>query len=110
MRYEVSTGLTPRDALELAIIRFGPRGAGLNIAAQTNLSLVFQGGGGHIAIQAQTGQKTILELETREWDFAVRKFMAEVSRLPPWWSRWWPRKKTATRPPSFQVLHDGDNQ
>jgi hypothetical protein len=84
MRYEVSTGLTPREALELAITHFGPRGAGLHIISQTNLSLVFQGGGGHIA------------------------FMANVSRLPRWWARWWPRKKTAARPPSFQVLNNGD--
>lgn len=108
MRYEVITGLTPREALELAITHFGPRGAGLHIVSQTNLSLVFQGGGGHIALSAQPGKKTTLEIETREWDFAVRAFMAQVSRLPRWWSRWWPRNKTDKRPPSFQVLNNGD--
>lgn len=108
MRYEVTTGLTPRQALELAMTHFGPHGAGLHIVSQANLSLVFQGGGGHIAISAQAGKKTTLEIETREWDFAVREFMAQVSRLPRWWSRWWPRKKTAARPPSFQVLNNGD--
>ncbi len=108
MRYEVSTGLTPRQALELAITHFGPQGAGLSIVSQTNLSLGFQGGGGHVAISAQAGKKTTLEIETREWDFAVREFMAQVSRLPRWWSRWWPRKKTAERQPSFQVLNNGE--
>jgi len=110
MRYEVSTGLSPRQALERAIMHFGPDGAGLHITTQTNLSLVFQGGGGHVAIAAQPGPKTTLDIETREWDFAVREFMAQVSRLPRWWSRWWPRQKTAARPASFQVLDNGDAQ
>jgi hypothetical protein len=39
---------------------------------------VFKGGGGYVAITAQPGDKTTLELETREWDRAVRQFMAEV--------------------------------
>jgi hypothetical protein len=89
---------------------FGPNGAGLYLIRQTNLSLVFQGGGGHVAIQAQPGQKTTLDIETREWDFAVREFMAQVSRLPRWWSRWWPWQKTTARPASFQVLNNGNDQ
>jgi hypothetical protein len=108
MRYAVITGLTPRQALELAITHFGPQGAGLSIVSQTNLGLEFQGGGGHVMISAQAGKKTTLELETREWDFAVQEFMAQVSRLPHWWSRWWPRKKTAARPSSFQVLNNDE--
>ena len=108
MRYEVRTDLSPREALERAIIHFGPQGAGLHLVTQSNLSLVFQGGGGHIAIQAQPGPKTVLDIETREWDFVVRTFMAEVSRLPRWWTRWWPWKKAAARPASFHVLNNDD--
>jgi hypothetical protein len=78
LRYEVTTKLTPQEALARAITYFGPGGQGLEITSQGNLSLVFQGGGGYVAITAQPGDKTTLELETREWDYAVRQFMAEV--------------------------------
>jgi hypothetical protein len=78
MRYEVTTKLTPQEALARAIAYFGPGGQGLAIMSQGDLSLVFQGGGGHVAITAQPGDKTTLELETREWDYAVRQFMAAV--------------------------------
>ena len=72
MRYQVITTLTPRQALEQALADFGPGGLGLQITSQTNLGLVFRGGGGHIAVTAQPGAETTLELETREWDYAVR--------------------------------------
>jgi len=66
MRYGVVTALTPREALEQAIAAFGPGGRGLQIVSQTNLGLVFQGGSGYIAVTAQPGAKTTLELETRD--------------------------------------------
>ena len=75
MRYEVTTGLTPREALERATTYFGRGGMGLKAISQTPQSLVFQGGGGHVAITVKPGATTTLELETREWDFAVRQFM-----------------------------------
>jgi len=107
MRYGVVTELTPRQALEQALADFGPGGLGLQIVSQDNLGLVFQGGGGYIAITAQTGTTTTLELETREWDSAVHRFMAQVSRRRPWWQRWWRRKRSgASRPTSFTILHD----
>ena len=105
MRYQTTTELTPRQALEQAIADFGPGGAGLQITSQNNLGLVFQGGGGHIAVTAQPGTETTLELETREWDYAVQQFMARVHRRRPWWQRWWHRKRPGTsRPASFNVI------
>src|ERR687888_793163 len=88
MRYQVTTPLTPREALEQALADFGPGGLGLQLTSQTNLNVVFQGGGGHIAVTAQPGAQTTLDIETREWDYAVEKFMARVSRRRPWWQRW----------------------
>jgi hypothetical protein len=82
MRYEVKTQLTPEAALQRAIGYFGPQGIGLEITDQNQACLIFQGGGGHVAVTACPGkepkEKTRVELETREWDYAVRKFMAEV--------------------------------
>lgn len=67
MRYQVTTTLTPRQALEQALADFGPDGLGLQITSQNNFGLVFQGG--HIAVTAQPGAETTLALETREWDY-----------------------------------------
>src|SRR5688572_18115064 len=50
MRYEVTTGLTPREALEQATAYFGRGELGLQAVSQTPHSLAFQGGGGHVAI------------------------------------------------------------
>jgi hypothetical protein len=105
MRYHVTTPLTPREALEQAIADFGPGGLGLQLTSQTNLSLGFQGGGGHITVTAEPGAPTTLDLETREWDYGVQQFMARVQRRRPWWQRWWRRKPPSTaRPASFTVL------
>ena len=105
MRYQVTTPLTPREALEQALADFGAGGLGLQLTSQTNLSLVFQGGGGHITVTAEPGAKTTLELETREWDYAVEQFMVRVQRRRSWWQRWWRRKQPDTsRPVSFTVL------
>ena len=82
MRYEVVTKLTPQETLQKAIAHFGPQGEGLDIVDQNAACLVFQGGGGHVAVTAcpgnAPGDKTTVELETREWDNAVRKFMSRV--------------------------------
>jgi hypothetical protein len=80
MRYEVTTSLKPQQALDRAITYFGPQGFGLEITTKDESCLVFQGGGGHVAVTVQPGDtaKTTLEIETREWDHAVRQFMAEI--------------------------------
>jgi len=105
MRYQVTTSLTPREALEQALADFGPSGLGLQLMSQTNLRLVFQGGGGHIAVTAEPGATTTLEIETREWDYGVQQFMGRVQRRRPWWQRWWHSKRPGpSRPASFTVL------
>src|SRR2546429_7843624 len=83
MRYQVTTSRTPREALEQALADFGPGGLGLQLTSQTNLSPVFQGGGGHIAVTAEPGAKTTLELETREGGYGVEQFMARGPRRGP---------------------------
>ena len=105
MHYEVITGLTPRAVFEHAIVHFGPRGAGLQLALHTSHNLVFQGGGRHVVLTVKPGPQTILALETHTWDEAVQQFMAQVSRRR-WWSRWWRRRKPAgSLPLMFPMLH-----
>jgi hypothetical protein len=80
MRYEVSTKLSPQEAIVYAKDYFGPHGVGLNIMDELETCITFEGGGGHVSVVACAGEKrTTLELETREWDYAVRQFMHKVS-------------------------------
>jgi hypothetical protein len=37
-----------------------------------------RGRGGYVAITTQAGHKTTVELETREWDRAVERFMQQA--------------------------------
>ena len=78
MRYEVITTLTPQQVAERAAAHFGPPGFGLEITSQDERCLVFEGGGGYVAVTTQPGDKTTVELETREWDRAVEQFMRQV--------------------------------
>jgi hypothetical protein len=78
MRYEVTTRLTPQEALDRASAHFGPQGEGLEITGRDEHGIVFQGGGGYVAVTAQPGEKTVLELTTNEWDRAVQEFMSQV--------------------------------
>ena len=79
MRYEVTTTLSPQAAIAYVKNYFGPQGVGLNIVDEHETSVTLTGGGGHVSVVACSGEKTTLELETREWDYPVRQFMREVS-------------------------------
>jgi hypothetical protein len=111
MRYEVRTRLTPDEAFAQALVHFGRHGTGLQLTTRTPQSLVFQGGGGHVALSVvTTGPPTTIELETREWDYAVQQFMAQVTRRRHWWSRWRRRKPPAVPPPpEFRILNNGSD-
>ena len=62
--------------------RFWPRRVRVAARPRANLSLVLQGGGGHIAVTAEPGAKTTLEIETREWDYGVEQFGAGPASAP----------------------------
>lgn len=94
MRYEVTTSLTPEEVIEEACNYFGPGRTGLEVTSQTSQGIVFQGGGGYVAIQIQPAAETIVDLETREWDYPVQQFMARIGQRR-WWSKWWRRRSNA---------------
>jgi hypothetical protein len=80
MRYEVTTKMSPQEAITYAKDYFGPQGVGLQVMDENELCVTLQGGGGHVSVMACPGEKrTTLELETREWDYPVRQFMSKVS-------------------------------
>jgi len=102
MWYAVTTGLTPHEALQQATAYFGRGGVGLHAIAQTPQRLVFQGGGGHVAIRGQPSATTTLALEARGWDIAGQRFMGQVSHRPRW------RRKRRAAPPllGFPILNN----
>lgn len=106
VRYEVRTQLTPHEIIERAITHFGPGGVGLLLTAQQHLTLIFQGGGGHVALAIQPGDdETIVDLETREWDYPVRQFMGKIQKRRHWWQWWRHKSRPAPPPPSdFHIL------
>ena len=112
MRYEITTSLTPEEVIEDALHYFGPGSTGLALTSQTSQGVVFQGGGGHVSIQVQPGTTTTIDIETQEWDYPVRQFMARIGPRR-WWSTWWrrrpkppaPKARTAEQEkPIFKIL------
>ncbi len=90
MRYQVQTALTPEEVFAQAMTYFGPKGTGLTLISQTSLGLVFQGGGGYVALSVRPGaEATLVELETRAWDSPVQQFIVRLSKRRYRWQRWW---------------------
>ena len=58
---------------------FGTQGVGLDIVDEQETCVILAGGGDHVSVLARAGENnTTLELEIREWDYAVRQFMRAV--------------------------------
>lgn len=78
--YLMKSKSEPAKIMDQALKFFGPRGAGLDVKEQQENRLYFQGAGGYILVQAsETAQGSEVELETREWDYSVKKFMERYS-------------------------------
>lgn len=79
-RYGIETKLGAREAIEKATAYFGEEGLGLTVVEQDSCCVRFEGGGGHVSVTAGPGEKTsTLDLETREWDYHVKRFMRELA-------------------------------
>jgi len=95
MRYMVKTSLTSQEAMEKAHTFFGPGGKGLTITSQYKRALRLQGGSGYVALTVKADSPTLLELETRDYEQAVKQFIDQLPQQRPWWSRWWRRRPVA---------------
>jgi hypothetical protein len=74
--YSVRTKKEPEEVVEQAIDYFGEEGVGLSVNRENPCCVTFQGGGGHVSVTASREEdRTEVELETREWDYHVKKFM-----------------------------------
>jgi len=86
-RYGKESKLSPAKVLEKAIEFFGPGGLGLEVKEQGEGCATFEGGGGHVFVQAcekgpalsgVEGKGSEVDLETREWDYQVKQFMGRI--------------------------------
>jgi len=79
LNLEVKTKLSQRETIQQLKNYFGKGGLGLEIAEETPQCINFEGGGGHvIATVCQEGDKTRIDLVTQEWDYQVKKFVADL--------------------------------
>jgi len=90
MRYEVKSNLKPHEAIAQALTYFGPKGLGLVVKQRQMDYLLLEGGGGYVAIAVRRspdeGDEISIELESREWDFHVQKFMGTVVSKQKFWN------------------------
>lgn len=78
-RYGKESKLSVDQVLEKAREFFGPGGVGLEIKDQGQGCAHFEGGGGHVAIDGCSLEKgSEITLETREWDYQVKKFLKKI--------------------------------
>ena len=79
-RYGIETKLSAEEAIEKATAYFGEGGLGLTVIEQGSCCVRFEGGGGHVYVAAGPGEgTTTLDLETREWDYHVKRFMRALA-------------------------------
>ena len=77
-RYSVETTLSPEETVQKAVAYFGEGGLGLDVTDRGPCCARFVGGGGHVLVTTNTGEKTTVELETREWDYDAKRFMRQI--------------------------------
>jgi hypothetical protein len=96
MRQTVKTLLTAEQALARAEAFFGPGGKGLVVTSQRKRALSLEGGGGRVTLTAKSDSPTLLEIETRVWEDAVRQFIDQLPQERSWWARLWRRSPSPT--------------
>jgi len=73
--YYVESKLSPEAAIGKAVAFFGSR---LEQTEHNACCVRFEGGGGHVLVSVSSGDKTRVDLETREWDYDVKQFMRRL--------------------------------
>ncbi len=79
LRLSAYTDLTPEQVVEKEYFH---KGLGLEMREDSECCLTFTGGGGYVAITAEVSEeekRTEATIETREWDYDVKKFARSIS-------------------------------
>jgi hypothetical protein len=83
VRYGKTTTLSPGQVLQLARAHFGPEGElGLPLTREAPNEVVFEGGGGGVAVtallRAGTLATTDVEIVSREYDYWAERFLPQL--------------------------------
>lgn len=72
------TSLAPEKILERAAAFFGRNGEGLDEKERNSCCVAFEGGGGFVRVSVgeESGKRTV-EVETREYEYQAKRFLAE---------------------------------
>ena len=73
--------LAPSRVIEKAVAFFGPGGWGLEVIDRAECRARFEGGGGHVFVQASEGKKgkgAEVAVESREWEQAAKSFLGKL--------------------------------
>jgi hypothetical protein len=73
--------LAPSRVIERAVAFFGPGGWGLEIVERAECCARFEGGGGHVFVQAieqEKGRGSEVAVESREWEQAAKAFLQKL--------------------------------
>ncbi len=78
---EKQSRLVPSQVIDRAVSFFGPGGWGLEVLERAECCARFEGGGGHVFVQAAGGEKgkgSTVSLESQEWEHAAREFLTKI--------------------------------
>jgi len=73
--------LVPSKVIDKAVTFFGPGGWGLEVISRAECCARFEGGGGHVEVQAtgkEKGKGSDVTVESREWERAAQAFLTKV--------------------------------
>jgi len=77
VRYGTETKLSTSAVLDRVSEYFGEGGLGLAETSRDACCISLEGGGGDVTVTVTEGDKTSVDVETREWDYQVKKFLAD---------------------------------
>jgi len=73
------TALSAEGVVKRASDFFGTSGLGLEEKERNSCCITFEGGGGYVSITvAETGGTREVDVESREWDYQVNKFLETI--------------------------------
>jgi hypothetical protein len=81
IRMEKSSKLTPAEAIDKAVAFFGPGGLALEVTERAEWCVRLEGGGGYVYVEAEEGENgngSLVEVESREWDYHVKRFLGGI--------------------------------
>jgi hypothetical protein len=73
--------LVSSKVIEQAVAFFGPGGRGLDVVDRAECYARFEGGGGHVLVQAaerEKGRGSEVTVESQQWEYAAKEFLGKL--------------------------------